>query len=95
MKQYNKLVLFLFSSPWPSIVLGCICIWWGLSFTGLKAKEWLGFLISLPFLFLPDQTVTEKKQLDQPTEEVVAANPGCTLLLAGAVMVVYGLFKLW
>jgi hypothetical protein len=88
------MLLFL-TSPWPALIIGIICLAWGLEFTGLKPSEWLGFLIRLPFLFLPEPTITEHKQLDQPTEEIIAANPGCGLILVGLLMVIYGIFKLF
>lgn len=86
-------MLLLLDQSWPWLLIGGLLLFLGFSSLGLTLREWIAYLASLPFTVSQESTETEKKQLDQPIEEVAAANPGCMLLLAGLVFVGYGLFR--
>ena len=88
-------MLLLINQAWPWLFLGALLSFFGITSLDLPPREWLAFLVSLPFILLPDRTKTEKRALDQPVEDVAASNPGCILLLGGLFMVAYGLFRLF
>lgn len=85
----------LLTQAWPWLFLGSLLALLGITSLDLPPREWLAFLVSLPFILLPDRTKTEKRELDQPAEDTASSNPGCFLLLVGACMVMYGLFRLF
>jgi hypothetical protein len=88
-------MLLLLTQGWPWLLLGSVLLFFGISSINLTLCQWLLYLVSLPFILLPDQTKTEKRELDQPVEEVAESNPGCILLLAGTIMIIYGLFRIF
>lgn len=92
--MYNQAMLLLLSSSWPSLLIGGLCLIIGFTSLGLTIKEWLEFLLSLPFTLINDQTQTEKEQNDQAIEEVASANPGCFFILVGLAFIGYGVFQL-
>jgi hypothetical protein len=86
-------MLLLLTLGWPWVLIGSIVLVFGLGIVGLSARQWLEFLISLPFTISAEQTQTEKQQANQPAEDIAASNPGCVFVLAGLLMVGYGLFR--
>ncbi len=87
-------MLLLLDQFWPWLLIGGILLLAGIASANLSLKEWLGFIVSLPFTLIPDSTKTEKAQLDsQSAEEVVTANPGCILILTGVALITFGIFR--
>lgn len=86
-------MLLLLTLAWPWILLGSLLLLVGFISIDLSLREWLRYILSLPFILSADQTEAEKQQTDQPVEEIAASNPGCMLIMAGVTMVCYGICR--
>jgi hypothetical protein len=89
-------MLILLTQSWPWIVIGALLIAWGQSAIKLTMREWMAFLLSLPFMFFTEPTSREKRDYErQQTQGMIEENPGCGLLLAGMLSLCYGIVKVF
>jgi hypothetical protein len=86
-------MLVLFEQFWPWIAIGTLLTYWGWSLLGTTFAIFLRAIVDMLFMPFSDDTKKEKQLAAEPMEEVVSANPGCIILLAGVVMVIFGLLR--
>ena len=88
-------MIILMEHAWIWIIFGGVLAFWGYSEVGLSPSQWISFLFKLIFNPFTDDTKLEKRQLQQPIEQVASVNPGCFLMLIGFIMGVYGMIHVF